>query len=123
MPQDTPESRPEHIIVRRAGTVHVVGFVSPYLQSEVEIEKVSGELNALVDEQTPGKVLLNFGGVRFVSSSMLAQVVRLHNKMTKAKRRLRVCGLTPAVRDVVRTSQLDKVLDVHDDENSALAKF
>jgi anti-anti-sigma factor len=123
MPQDPAEKAPEHIQVRRAGSVYVVSFNSTYLQAEDEIAKVMAEVNALVDAQKPNKVVLAFDGVRFVSSTMLAQVVRLHNKLAKAKARLRVCGLAPAVRDVVRASQLDKLLDVHDDENAALAKF
>jgi anti-sigma B factor antagonist len=66
---------------------------------------------------------LTFSGVRFLSSSMLAEVVRLHKNLAKVKSKLRVCSLEPALREVVRASQLDKLFEVFDDEASALDKF
>jgi anti-sigma B factor antagonist len=68
-------------------------------------------------------MILSFDGVRFVSSSMLAQVIRLHKTLAKAKGKLRLCALVDPVRDVLRASQLDKMLDVHQDEAEALVKF
>jgi anti-sigma B factor antagonist len=118
-----PPSSPQHIRHRRLGDVTIVGFETPYLQSDEEIAKASAELSRLVEEEDREKVILSFSGVRFMSSSMLAEVVKLHRKLAKAKGRLRVCGLSPEVRQVVRASQLDKLLEVFDDEKSALEKF
>jgi anti-anti-sigma factor len=87
------------------------------------IEKVGAELFELVEGKALTKIILTFAGVRFVSSSMLAQVVKLHKKLSKVKGRLRVCCLSPALQEVLRTSQLDKLLEVFPDEASALSKF
>ena len=117
------ESAPQSLHVRSNAGVAVVGFASPYLQSEQVIEKVGAELLDLVDEQGFTKVILSFNGVRFASSSMLAQVVKLHKKLMKQKGMLRLCSLTPSLREVLKVSQLDRLLDVHEDEASALNKF
>ena len=98
-----PEA-PRSTKLNRVGDVNVVSFESPYLQAEDEITKVGVELAELAQLPAPAKVLLSFHGVRFVSSSMLAQLVKLHNQLSKVKGRLRVCSLTPAVREVVHAS-------------------
>jgi anti-sigma B factor antagonist len=119
MPTDTPS----HLRCRQLGAVTIVGFDTPYLQTEDLVEKIGADLNKLVAEEKPTKLILSFDGVRFLSSSMLAQVVKLHKSLAKTKARLRICGLAPAIREVLHASQLDRLLDVHDDENAALEKF
>ena len=113
----------EHLKLTFVSGVAVFSFTTPYLQSEDDIEKVGNELFDMVQKWDCKKVLLTFDGVRFVSSSMLAQVVKLHKTLAKTKGRVRLCGLTPALREVLKASQLDRLLEVFDDETAALAKF
>jgi anti-sigma B factor antagonist len=87
------------------------------------IQAVGEELFKVVEEEGFTKVLLSFNGVRFLSSSMLAQMVKLQKKLSKNKGRLRLSNLPPAIKEVMKTSQLDKMLEVFDDEAAALAKF
>src|SRR5690349_13196624 len=100
MSQDTTE----HLRLTFVNGVAVVSFQTPYLQSEDAIEKVAVELFDVVKKWDCSKVLLTFDGVRFVSSSMLAQVVKLHKSLAKTKGRVRLCGLTPALREVLKAS-------------------
>src|SRR3954447_6472677 len=83
-----------HLQYRTDQGVTVVGFASPYLQSEAEIETVGAELRDLVEKQGLTRLVLTFQGVRVVSSSMLAQVVELHRTVAKAGGKLRLCSLT-----------------------------
>lgn len=122
MTQDS--AQPQHIQYRtNAFGVTVVGFSSPYLQAETDISKVAAELFELVEKKGLTKLVLTFQGVRFVSSSMLAQLVKLHKTLVKEGGKLRLCCLTPTLLDVVHTSHLDKLLDVVADETAALHKF
>src|SRR5438105_1892056 len=116
------ESSP-HLHYRTDKGVTVVGFSSPYLQAEADIEKVGAELIDLVEKKGLTKVVLTFQGVRFVSSSMLAQVVKLQKAVTRAGGKLRVCSLAPVLLEVIQKSHLDKLLDVVPDETAALNKF
>jgi anti-sigma B factor antagonist len=119
MPQATAQSL--HVR-RRLGGVAIVSFASPYLQTEDAIIKVGEELADLVEHQGFNKLVITFEGVRFASSSMLAQIFKLHKQVTKAKGWLKLCKLTPTLQDVLRASQLDKLLSVYEDEDAALAK-
>jgi anti-sigma B factor antagonist len=113
----------KQIRVRYKLDVAIVGFITPYLQTEEDVNKATAELFDLVENHEVLKMILSFDGVRFVSSSMLAQVIRLHKTLAKAKGKLRLCALANPVRDVLRASQLDKMLDVQTDEAAALVKF
>ena len=113
----------KQIRVRHKLDVAIVGFTTAYLQSEDDAAKAGAELFNLVEEQEVTKMVLSFDGVRFVSSSMLAQVIKLHKVLAKAKGKLRLCSLSSTVRDVLHASQLDKMLDVYEDEAAALVKF
>lgn len=117
------QSEYKHIRVRHKLDVAIVGFATPYLQSEEDVNHASAELFDLVENHEVLKLILSFDGVRFVSSSMLAQVIRLHKTLAKAKGQLRLCALSNPVRDILHASQLDKMLDVHADEAAALVKF
>jgi anti-sigma B factor antagonist len=113
----------KHIQYHTDKGVTVVGFNSPYLQAEADIEQVGRELFDLVETKGLNRIVLTFQGVRFMSSSMLAQVVKLQKLVSKAKGRLRVCALAPPLLEVVQKSHLDKLLDVVPDEQAALNKF
>jgi anti-anti-sigma factor len=117
------QSPPQYIHFRNIGGVAVVGFPTAYLQAEDAIEKVGAELLELVEERGFTKVILSFDGVRFVSSSMLAQMVKLHKRLSKLNGKLRICSLNPSVQEVLRHSHLDRLLDVQPDEAAALQKF
>ena len=124
MTQEPAPAQPQHLQYRtNAFGVTVVGFSTAYLQSEVEINKVAAELVDLIEKKGLTKLILTFQGVRFMSSSMLAQLVRLHKLLAKAGGKLRICCLSPTMMEVIHTSQLDKLLDVVADETAALHKF
>jgi len=113
----------EHLHLRFMNGVAIISFTTPYLQSEDVIDQVGAELFELAEKYECTKVLLSFEGVRLVSSSMLAQVLKLHRTLAKRKGRVRLSGVNPALREVLRASQIDRLLEVFDDDQVALAKF
>jgi hypothetical protein len=44
----------------------------------------------------------------------------LHLRVVRARGRLRLCGLDPPIRDVLRICHLDRVFEVYADETAAL---
>jgi anti-anti-sigma factor len=117
------QATPQHIHFRNIGGVAVVGFPTAYLQAEDAIEKVGAELLDLVDGRGFNKLVLSFDGVRFVSSSMLAQMIKLHKRLAKTGGKLRICSLNPSIQEVLRHSHLDRLLDIHPTEAAAMEKF
>ena len=77
----------------------------------------------LVDSRMEPKILLNLSNAHFMSSAMLAHLVKIHRKLQAVKGRLRLCGLRPVILDAFRVSHFDKIFEIFVDEASALKKF
>jgi anti-anti-sigma factor len=89
------------------------------LLEESAVRAVSEQLNRLVDEG-PTQQLVNFGAVRYLSSDVLGILAAVHKKIDPAQGRIRLCGLDPLLRDMLRITHLDRVLDVCTDEAESL---
>jgi anti-anti-sigma factor len=105
---------------RRQGDLVVLAFVPGLL--------TGSESKCRLDEicQTIGPatgVVLNLAYLRFVSSMFLAMLVGLNRRIPPENGPLRICCLPDVTRQVFETTQLDRLFDIYDDEQSALASF
>jgi anti-sigma B factor antagonist len=69
------------------------------------------------------RVIVDLSDVELVGSAFTARLIALNKRMRAAGGRLVLCGLCPFVRDTFRGSRLDRVFEVADDEQAALASF
>jgi anti-sigma B factor antagonist len=112
------------LTVKEVDGVAVITFQES--ASMIEGDKVDGvarELFALLDEKKYKKVLLNLYNAGYMSSAMLAQLVRLKSKMKDQKGKLRLCCLRPPVMDAFKVAQFDRLFEIFPDEPGALKKF
>jgi anti-anti-sigma factor len=118
------ESDYQHIIVKIIDGVAVVNFRESIAMFEGDrVQEVSAELIDLVTSRREPKIVLNLAAAHFMSSAMLAHMVKLHRKIQEAKGRLRLCGLRPVIMDAFKVSHFDRIFDIYADEASALKKF
>ena len=87
---------------------------------EEVIRELGAQLDRLIKEDGHSRLLLNLGGVRYLSSDVLGKLAWLHKQLEPKRARVQVCGLDPLVRDMLRINHLDGVFDVCDDEAEAL---
>ena len=113
----------QHLRVEIITGITIVGVVNTDLLAEDVIQEVSDQLFQLLDEHGADKLLVNFRDVRFMSSAMVAQLVKLHRKIAKINGKLKLCGFNPTIREVFRISNLDRLLDIYEDEQLALDRF
>jgi anti-anti-sigma factor len=119
-----PLSEYEFLTVNFVGGVAVVSFVESLAMFEGDkVQAVGKELLDLVDSRREPKILLNLSNAHFMSSAMLAHLVKLLKKVQAAKGRLRLCGLRPVIMDAFRVSGFDKIFEIFPDEAAALKKF
>ncbi len=83
------------------------------------VQAVSEQLHRLIEEGHT-RLLVNFAGVRYLSSEVLGILAGLHEKSNLTRRRIALCNLDPLLRDMVRITHLDRLFDVYDDEAEAL---
>ena len=106
--------------VGKNGDLIVVRLGKHPVLDELTVNKINDELLGVADWPDCHRLLLDFSGVAYLSSAMLAQLVRLHRKMEPKGEKLRLCGITSHLRSVFATTRLDWLFDITDTETSAL---
>ncbi len=119
-----PLSEYENINVRYVDAVAVVSFLETVSMFEGDkVQAVSKELIDLVASRKDPRILLDMSNAHFVSSAMLAHLLKLHRKVQDAKGKIKLCGLRPVIMEAFKVSQFDRIFEIHPDANSALKKF
>jgi anti-anti-sigma factor len=96
-------------------------MLSDELGSLIErLEKSSVEVKPKGRKQTP-HVVLDFGGVSYINSSNIAQLLRLKRSLDSSGRQLRLCAMGDEVWSVMMVTGLEKVFRFAPDTLSALA--
>ncbi len=105
------------------GEVTVVRFVDRRLVDMDQIQQVGQELNQLVETKGDPKLLLNFADVDFLSSAALGKLITLDKKLKQSGGQLVLCDIRPEIQEVFAITRLDRLFDIVDDEDEALAAF
>jgi anti-sigma B factor antagonist len=104
--------------------VAVVTFLDTVSMFEGDrVEAVGKELADLAESRKEPRILLNLANAHFMSSAMLAHLVKLHRKVQLAKGRIRLCGLRPVILDAFKVSHFDRIFEIFPDEVAAIKKF
>lgn len=77
-------------------------------------------LGEIRDKRTP-KVFLNLSRVRYMDSSGIATLVEGLKAARELGTKLALYGLSPAVREVLELSRLQKIFEIHSNEEQALS--
>jgi len=75
-------------------------------------------LQALKGRSSP--IVVDLSNVSFIDSSGLATLIEALRGITKYGGKLRLVGLTPAVENVFRLSNLSSIFEIHDTRDEAL---
>jgi anti-sigma B factor antagonist len=73
--------------------------------------------------QGHAKILLNLTGVSFMDSSGIGELVSGYVSVSHNHGRVKLCGLTKRVRDLLQVTRLYSVLDVYEFEEDAMRSF
>jgi anti-sigma B factor antagonist len=69
------------------------------------------------------KILLNFAGATYVDSSGIGDLTAAMVALQRQKGQLKLLSPTAKVIDVLRFTRLDTLLEIKEDENSAIQSF
>jgi anti-sigma B factor antagonist len=101
--------------------VNIVSFVDRKILDEAVIQQLGEELASLADG--PRRILLHFGNVEYLSSAALGKLITLQKNVKAVGGALRFCRVHPQIYEIFKITKLNKVFDMHDDEQSALEDF
>jgi anti-sigma B factor antagonist len=92
------------------------------LTDEGVLGAIGEQLDDLADT-THADMLLDFRGVRYMSSGMLAVLMPLQRKLARSGSALKLCNLDRALQEVFRVTALHRVLPIYGDAQTALDAF
>jgi len=107
--------------VRTVERTAVVRFEdAEILFEEGAVHAVGRELHRLIEEEGHTRLVVNFAGVRYLSSEVLGILAGLQRGDDPARGSIVLCSLDPLLRDMVRITHLDRVFEICGDEAEAL---
>ncbi len=106
------ESKEAKIVVEYGTDVTLVTFEDENILEEPQIHRLERALLPIVRENLDKRLVLNFQNVRFMSSSFLGLLVKIHKRVVDMDGRLQLFNLDPKIYKVFEITQLIKVFDI-----------
>ena len=103
--------------------VTVVSFQNVSVLDSANIESLGRNLLDLVQKQDVRKVVLEFSGVRFMSSQALGVLLQLKKALDPVHGRVVIAGIRPELYKVFKITNLHKLFAFHNDLDKALGEF
>ena len=106
---------------RQAGDVTILDLEGKITIGEGNVT-LRGAVRRLVEEGKK-KLLLNLGGVSYMDSSGIGELVSSHTTISREQGQLKLLNLAAKIRDLLAITKLLTVFDVYEDEAEALNSF
>jgi anti-anti-sigma factor len=100
------------LIVEHGIEVTLVTFEDENILEEQQLRKLERALLPIVQQNEQKKLVLNFQNVKFMSSSFLGLLVKIHKRVIEAGGHLQLFNLDPKIHKVFEITQLVKVFDI-----------
>ena len=110
-----------NITERQAGDVTILDLDGKVTIGEGSVALRNGIRRLLGEGKN--KILLNLGGVGYIDSSGIGELVSSFTAVNKENGTLKLLNLTQKIQDLLAITKLLTVFDVFDDAGSALSSF
>jgi len=111
----------KRIAVEQKGDYTVIRFREADILDQVNIHEMGREMYALVEDSPGIKLIVDFEGVEYLSSSALGKLITLKRKVEEASGTLKMCRIKPEIMEVFRITRLDTIFDIYPDLCSAMS--
>lgn len=98
----------------------VVRFISQYILDPGDVGAIGKEIEGAIERYRAQTVILDFTGVKQLSSQMFGQILQLQKFAQTHHAALRVCSMTDRVLNAFKLCRLDKVVPLFATEADAV---
>ena len=109
--------------LQRQGDVLVVRVAQQRTLDAATVEKIGNELRAVGELAESRNLLLNFTDVMVLSGSLLENLLALKRRIEGKGGRLKLCQISPEIRELFIETRLADAFDIWDNERDALRAF
>ncbi len=103
--------------------VKVVSFIDISALDGTTIKEPADEIDMLIQGQAELNLVINFANINFVSSAGLGRLVKMYKLSKKSKGKIKLCNIKPNILQVLKVTKLDKIFEIHNDEDKAVKSF
>ncbi len=114
---------PPSVKLQRSEELLTIYLTDVKILDEAGIERIYKDVIDALEKTEQPNVLLDFRVVQFMSSSALGMLIRIHKKCKQFKVVLKLCSISPNIREVFEITGLNKILDIYDDAEAAQEAF
>ena len=110
--------------VRQYDKHTLVVFRTPSMMNPADNERVRSGLLRLMEEEKRAHLVLDFGRVQFISSTVIGILLTLNKRLAAAPGGaggLVLCGVDQRLMDLLKISKLDRLLTIKPTRKEALA--
>ncbi|MBI3462260.1 MAG: STAS domain-containing protein [Planctomycetes bacterium] len=118
-----PEKRTERIEVIEKDGTSVVRFRDAKILEDRAIHQMGTELLEVVQGKTGVRLILDFTGVKYLSSAALGKLITVRRRVDQLGGKLLLCELGPETLDVFKIAKLDDYFEICRDQRSALEQM
>jgi anti-anti-sigma factor len=113
----------QHLRVSMVKDVAVVEIRTRDLQGPMLARELGTELALVAAQEWARRLLVDFRGVTYLSSTGFAALFKLLSRARAEGREVKLCGMGNGVRLGAEIVGLQKLVQIHDDEAAALRTF
>jgi anti-anti-sigma factor len=113
----------QHLRLSMVKDVAVVEIRTRDLQGPMLAQELSAELALVTAQEWARRLLVDFRGVVYLSSTGFAALFKLVSRTRAEGREVKLCGMETGVRLGAEIVGLQKLVEIHDDEAAALRTF
>jgi anti-sigma B factor antagonist len=113
----------QHIRVSMVKDVAVVEIRTKEVHGIKLAQELGAELALVTAQEWARRVLVNFRRVGFLSSTGFAALFKLVSRAKAEGRQVKFCDMEPGVRLGAEIIGIDKLVEIHKNESSALLAF
>jgi len=119
----TKDEYSDYFTVSRHNGVAIVRFEVRVILDAATLYEVSDDLLGLVDKHGLVNLIIDLGGVKFLTSRALGMLINLRRKATDAGGRIVIAGLAGDTTRVFKITKLDRFFDFYETTDQALQSF
>jgi anti-anti-sigma factor len=113
----------QHLRMSMDKDVAVVEITTKEMHGPQLAKELGSELALVAAQDWARRLLIDFKRVSFLSSTGFAVLFKLVSQAKAEGREVKLCGMEPGVRLGAEIVGLDKLVEIHENEGSALRAF
>jgi anti-sigma B factor antagonist len=107
------------ISVEYSKNATIIAFIDEKILEETDIQALQETIMSVIEQTEHINLVLDFGNVRFLSSSVLGLLIRISKRIYEHGGQLKLCSINPKIYEIFKITRLTKTFDIYKDVESA----